>query len=91
MFKGAKKYKAGDFEAIVEGNGGRGNAYTTFDSTVYYESFPKNILPTIIDVEADRMGNLTLEEKSFESERLVVLEEEKCATKIARLENYFWP
>ena len=77
MFKGAKKYKAGDFEAIVEGNGGRGNAYTTFDSTVYYESFPKNILPTIIDVEADRMGNLTLEEKSFESERLVVLEERK--------------
>ena len=31
MFKGAKKYKAGEFEKIVEGNGGRGNAYSTFD------------------------------------------------------------
>ena len=77
MFKGAKKYKAGEFEKIVEGNGGRGNAYTTFDSTVYYESFPSKVLEKIIDLEADRMGNLTIESKSFESERLVVKEERK--------------
>lgn len=77
MFKGAKKYKAGEFEKIVEGNGGRGNAYTTFDSTVYYESFPSKVLEKIIDLEADRMGNLTIETKSFESERLVVKEERK--------------
>ena len=89
MFKGAKKYKAGDFEAIVEGNGGRGNAYTTFDSTVYYESFPKNILPTIIDVEADRMGNLTLEEKVLRAKDLLYLKKERCVMKTARLESYF--
>ena len=77
MFKGAKKYKAGEFEKIVEGNGGRGNAYTTFDSTVYYESFPSKVLEKIIDLEADRMGHLTIETKSFESERLVVKEERK--------------
>ena len=77
MFKGAKKYKAGEFEKIVEGNGGRGNAYTTFDSTVYYESFPKKVLGKIIDIEADRMGNLTIDPKSFESERQVVKEERK--------------
>ena len=77
MFKGAKKYKAGEFEKIVEGNGGRGNAYTTFDSTVYYESFPKKVLDKIIDIEADRMGNLTIDPKSFESERQVVKEERK--------------
>jgi zinc protease len=77
MFKGAKKYKSGEFEKIVEGNGGRGNAYTTFDSTVYYESFPSKILNKIIDLEADRMGHLTIETKSFESERLVVKEERK--------------
>jgi len=77
MFKGAKKYGAGDFERIIEGNGGRSNAYTTFDSTVYYENLPSLMLKKIIDVEADRMNNLLLEEKSFESERLVVLEERK--------------
>ena len=44
MFKGAKKYGPGDFERIIEGNGGRSNAYTTFDSTVYYENLPSEML-----------------------------------------------
>ena len=77
MFKGAKKYGPGMFDKLVEGNGGRNNAYTTNDLTVYYESLPSEHLKTIIDLEADRMENLTLEEGSFESERAVVLEERK--------------
>ena len=77
MFKGAKKYGRGEIEKIIEGSGGNNNAYTTFDSTVYYESVPSTILEEIVDLEADRMSNLLLEEKSFESERLVVLEERK--------------
>lgn len=77
MFKGAKKYGANKFDDVVEGNGGNNNAYTTNDLTVYYENLPSEHINTIIDVEADRMANLLLEEKSFESERLVVLEERK--------------
>ncbi len=77
MFKGAKKYGPGEFERIIESNGGRSNAYTTFDSTVYYESLSSSVLAEIIELEADRMGNLLIEEKSFESERKVVLEERK--------------
>jgi zinc protease len=77
MFKGAKKYGANKFDDVVEGNGGNNNAYTTNDLTVYYENLPSEHLDTIIDVEADRMNNLLLEKKSFESERLVVLEERK--------------
>jgi len=77
MFKGAKKFGPGDFERIIESNGGRSNAYTTFDSTVYYESLSSSVLEEIIDLEADRMENLLIEEKSFESERKVVLEERK--------------
>jgi zinc protease len=77
MFKGAKKFGPGEFERIIESNGGRSNAYTTFDSTVYYESLSSRVLPEIIELEADRMGNLLIEEKSFESERKVVLEERK--------------
>ena len=77
MFKGAKKFGPGDFEHIIESNGGRSNAYTTFDSTVYYESLSSRVLEEIIDLEADRMENLLIEEKSFESERKVVLEERK--------------
>lgn len=77
MFKGAKKYGPGQFDKIIEENGGRSNAYTSKDLTVYHESLPSDALPLIIDVEADRMGNLLLEEEAFETEREVVLNERK--------------
>lgn len=77
MFKGAKKYGPGKFDSFIENNGGSTNAYTNFDSTVYYENMPAHTLETIIDMEADRMANLLLEPTPFESERQVVLEERR--------------
>ncbi len=77
MFKGAKKYGEGEFDKIVEGNGGSNNAYTTNDLTVYYENLPSAHINKIIDVEADRMQNLALNKDAFEKERYVVLEERK--------------
>ena len=77
MFKGAKKYGPGEFDRLVEGNGGSNNAFTTNDHTVYYENLPSKHIETIIDLEADRMQNLLLEEKSFERERQVILEERR--------------
>lgn len=77
MFKGAKKYGEGEFDKIVEGNGGSNNAYTSNDLTVYYENLPSEHIDKIIDVEADRMQNLALVPKGFESERQVILEERK--------------
>ncbi len=77
MFKGAKKYGAGEFDKLVEGNGGKNNAYTSNDLTVYYESLPSEHFDVIADLEADRMQNLLLEKESFEKERNVVLEERK--------------
>ena len=77
MFKGAKKYGPGKFDTIIEGNGGSTNAYTSFDSTVYYQSMPAKMLDTIIDLEADRMVDVLLEPKAFESERKVIFNERK--------------
>lgn len=77
MFKGAKKYGPGEFDKLVEGNGGSNNAYTTNDLTVYYENLPSEHIQKIVDLEADRMQNLALETTSFEKERNVVLEERK--------------
>lgn len=77
MFKGAKKYGPGKFDTIIEGNGGSTNAYTSFDSTVYYQSMPSRTLETIIDLEADRMVDVLLEPSAFESERNVVFNERK--------------
>lgn len=77
MFKGTEKYPAGEFDNIVEGNGGSNNAYTTNDMTVYYENMPSEHFEKIVDLEADRMQNIVLEEKSYNSEKDVVLEERK--------------
>lgn len=77
MFKGAKKYGPKEFDKFIEGNGGRNNAYTSNDNTVYFQSLPSQHLNKVIDIEADRMQNLLLEPESFERERNVVLEERK--------------
>lgn len=77
MFKGAKKYGKGEFNKLVEGNGGSFNAYTTSDLTVYHVKMPIEHLETMLDLEADRMENLLLEEEAFKLEKQVVLEEKK--------------
>lgn len=77
MFKGAKKYGPGQFDSLIEKNGGMTNAYTTNDVTVYYQNIPSSFLPTMIDLEADRIQHLLLEPASFESERQVIFEERK--------------
>ena len=77
MFKGSKKYGPQVFDDNIEKSGGRNNAYTTFDSTVYYESLPKETLRMVVDMEADRMENLLLIPSSVEQERNVIFEERK--------------
>lgn len=77
MFKGAKKYGPGEFDTLIEKNGGMTNAYTTNDSTVYYQNIPANFVETMIDLESDRLQHLLLEPMSFESERKVIFEERK--------------
>ncbi len=77
MFKGAKKYGKGTIDFIIEGSGGSTNAYTTSDSTVYYENLPSKELAVMLDIEADRMENLALEPDEFTREKAVVLEERK--------------
>lgn len=77
MFKGAKKFGKNTLDFIIEGSGGSTNAYTTNDQTVYYENLPSKELSLILDIEADRLENLSLDEDDFNKERAVVLEERK--------------
>jgi len=85
MFKGSKKFGPGAFEQLTNRNGGNNNAYTSFDSTVYYENVLSSDLNDVLDAEADRMINLALEEDSFKKEKNVILEERKI-----RYENSPW-
>jgi zinc protease len=75
MFNGAKKYGPHQFDVEMEKNGGRNNAFTTRDITVYTDWFPAPFLPTMMDMESDRMRSLAFDPKMIESERGVVYSE----------------
>ncbi|NLD99794.1 MAG: insulinase family protein, partial [Fibrobacter sp.] len=55
--------------------GGHCNAFTAEDVTVYMNSVPRNYLDMVLDLESDRMRNLTLDESLFQTERRVIIEE----------------
>lgn len=79
MFNGAKKYGPKQFDEVMEAAGGSNNAYTSNDVTVYQDWFPRSALETIFDLEGDRIGNLSLDEKMIESERGVVASERRTS------------
>ena len=58
MFNGAAKYGPKEFDRVLEARGGHSNAYTSNDLTVYYEDFAAEALPTVVDLESDRMRSL---------------------------------
>jgi zinc protease len=79
MFNGAKKYGPGEFDRVMEAAGGRNNAYTNNDVTVYQDWFPSSALEQIFDLEADRIQNLAFDPKIIESERGVVANERRLS------------
>lgn len=80
MFKGTPKYPDNEFLTLVSQNGGELNAFTTRDFTTYYEMLSADKLPLSFELEADRMANLSLDGKTFDSEHQVVKEERQLRT-----------
>lgn len=80
MFRGSKKYGPDTFSKIVQQNGGNDNAFTTEDYTMYFESMPSDKIDILIDLESDRMADLLIDQKLFDTERNVVLEERRLRT-----------
>ncbi|BBK34636.1 zinc protease [Stella humosa] len=75
MFKGTPTVPDATFSRVIASNGGRDNAFTSYDFTGYYQMLPADKLPLAMEMEADRMANLAFTEAQVESERRVVLEE----------------
>ena len=75
MFKGTEKVPGGEFSHIVARNGGKSNAFTSYDYTAYFQRVAKEQLPLMMEMEADRMTNLKLSLEEVIPERGVVLEE----------------
>ncbi|MBL8659043.1 MAG: insulinase family protein [Rhodospirillales bacterium] len=77
MFKGTPTHGPGEFSTLVSRNGGQENAFTSWDYTAYYQSVAKDRLPLVMELEADRMTNLVLNDEQIASEKEVVLEERR--------------
>jgi predicted Zn-dependent peptidase len=80
MFRGTDRLPPESHERLIEARGGRVNAYTTADTTVFYEDVAPDSLPLVIALEAERLKNLKITEETLASERQVVLEERRMRT-----------
>ncbi|UXY16020.1 insulinase family protein [Chitiniphilus purpureus] len=80
MFRGTPNVPAGEYHARVGRLGGQNNAFTTRDYTYYFVTLPSSDLETALQLEADRMQNLTLSETLFATEIEVVKEERRLST-----------
>ncbi len=85
MFNGSKNYGPKQFDRVMEAKGGRNNAYTSSDVTVYQNWFPSASLETIFALEADRIAHLTFDAAIVESERGVVLSERSTSLENANV------
>jgi predicted Zn-dependent peptidase len=80
MFKGSKHVAPEEHARIIQSRGGRTNAYTTNDVTVYVTDVTSETLPLVIALEAERVANLDISQETLTSEREVVLEERRMRT-----------
>jgi zinc protease len=80
MFKGTKTVQPEEYSRIIAKNGGRSNAFTTSDVTVYYATMSRDKIGIEIELEADRMVNALLGETYFEPEKKVIQEERRLRT-----------
>jgi zinc protease len=77
MFNGTTRREPGEFDRLMEAQGGANNAFTSDDVTVYQDWFPRNALELVLDLESDRVANLAFAPQIIESERGVVYSERR--------------
>ncbi len=77
MFKGTRNVPFGEFSETVTRNGGRENAFTSYEYTGYFQTVAADRLESMMRLEADRMTNLTITEAQVSAERNVILEERR--------------
>ena len=75
MFKATDALEEGEFDAVVQANGGQHNAFTGWDYTAYHQRVAADRLGLMMEMEADRMVNLRLDRSDWLPERDVILGE----------------
>ncbi|HKF70842.1 MAG TPA: pitrilysin family protein [Stellaceae bacterium] len=82
MFRGTKETPPGAFSRLISETGGRENASTSPDYTVYYQTVAADRLELVMKLEAERMHDLEITEDQVTPEREVIIEERR-----ARIDN----
>src|SRR6267143_1243789 len=57
MFKGGGKLAKGDIDRMISRLGGKMNAFTDTDYTMYFETIPASAMDTALMIESERMRN----------------------------------
>lgn len=86
LFKGTPTRPPGSIDKLIEGLGGRSNAFTSFDYTHYDLVVPAAELRAGVDLLADIAVNASFNQVDMDAERKVVLEEMRLTEDNA--ENY---
>ena len=79
LFKGGGKLAKGDIDKLISRLGGKMNAFTDTDYTMYFETIPATALDTALMIESERMRNAAFDPKEVEAERTVVISEREGA------------
>jgi zinc protease len=79
MFLGTSKREPGEFDRVMEAQGGSNNAFTSENVTVYQDWVPRSALDLVFELEGDRLANLSFDPKVIESERGVVYSERRLS------------
>lgn len=80
LFKGTPTTGPEEYSRIIAKNGGRSNAFTTADMTVYFATMSRDKIHIQLELEADRMANALLGDTYFEPEKKVIQEERRLRT-----------
>ncbi len=80
LFKATDTMEAGELSATVAANGGRDNAFTSYDYTAYFQRVAADRLELMMRMESDRMVNIRLTQDNIKTERDVILEERNTRT-----------
>jgi zinc protease len=100
MFMGTRNVPNGQFDAIMEAEGGSNNASTSEDRTNYFEVGPSRLLETFLWLEADRLSSLAddmtkqkldLQRDVVKNERRQVVENRPYGRVDEVLPQHAWP
>ena len=77
MFKGSKRLAPGQSSRLLSSLGAQENAFTSRDYTAYYQILSRDQLAIALELEAERMHDLTLPDDEFLREMEVIKEERR--------------